>query len=465
MLTFNTGKSVLATINAIAATSSKLEKDVLVKSAGDASWLFKKSVEYAYDPFKNYGISYAPLKTPGMAPGTNTLEEPFVFQILDDLASRRLSGNAARERVQSMVNLLDEGGAEIFRRIINKDMRAGFSDGTIYRAFKGLLQDFPYMRCSLPAKSNMAKWDWSVGIIVQEKADGMFANLNCDAAGFVWITSRSGSLFPADCLGIEPGLAKLLTPGTQTHGELTVFEHGVLLPREKSNGVMNSLLSGGALEVCQRVVYEAWDQIPLKLAVAKGKVDTPYSQRLRALGLQCLKGQHAEDAPLRLIPTRIVKSLPGAYAYYREMLAKGKEGVVCKHPAGIWKDTTSRDCCKLKLEAVVDLKIVSIVPGKLGGKNEGKAGSLTCETLCGKLRVDVTVKNDAMRSLVDANPSDWIDRVIAVCANAILEPSQSSNAYSLFLPRMVEASYRTDKNLPDCLLQVQEQFEAAMAAA
>lgn len=465
MLTFNTGKSVFAAIQAIAATPSKLEKEALVKAAGGSSTLFMKAVTYAYDPFRKYGIDNAPQKTPGAAPGGNTLEEPLAWNALDALAARELTGNAAREKVQQLVDFLDEPSSEVFRRIINKDMRAGFSEGTINRVFKGTIAEFPYMRCSLPAKSNIEKWDWSVGIIVQEKADGMFANVNLDDSRYLWITSRAGSSFPVDCLGIEAELAGCLKPGTQTHGEFTVFEAGALQTREIGNGILNSLLSGGKLEADQRVVFEAWDQIPLSAVVSGGKDATPYKTRLKQLAGQCLAARNTGIASLRLIPTRVVKTKAEAFAYYRECLKRKKEGVVVKSPDAVWKDGTSKDQVKLKLEAVVDLKVVAIVPGKAGGKNEGKAGSLTCETSCGQLRVDVTVKNEAMRLLVDGDPLDWLDRVIAVCANSIMEPSGSSDFNSLFLPRMVEANYRTDKTQPDSLNQVREQFEAAMEAA
>lgn len=463
-ITLNTGASVFAAIERIAATSSKKEKEALMKAAGSSS-LFMKVVTYAYDPFRNYGISHAPKRTEGIAPGANGLHEPMVWKTLDDLVSRDLSGGSARDKIQQMVDFLDEPSAEVFRRIINKDMRAGFTDGTINRVFPKTIAEFPYMRCSLPAKSNMDKWDWLVGIIVQEKADGSFANVNVDEKGYLWVTTRAGSLYPEGCLGIEADIIKALKHGTQSHGEFTVYENGVLMPRAEGNGVLNSLLSGGALEANQRVVFEAWDQIPLSAVVPGGKYNVPYKQRLAGLAKQSVDAQRAGIVSVRLIPTRIVKCKADAYAYYRELLKKGKEGVVAKHPDAIWADTTSKDQVKLKLEVDVDLEIKAIVPGRPGTKNEGRPGSLTCESKCGALVVDVTVKNEKMRDEIEKNPTDFITRILAVRSNAILEPSDSSELHSLFLPRMVEDSYRTDKTLADDLEQIRDQFTAAMEVA
>lgn len=464
MMTFNTGKSVFMAINAIAATDSKLEKQALVLAAGQSSTLFLKAVSYAYDNFKNFGISNAPGKTPGIAPGANTLEEPATWKVLDDLVSRNLSGNSARDKVQNMVDLLDEPSAEVFRRIINKDMRAGFGESTINKCFKGTLAEFPYMRCSLPAKSNMPKWDWSVGIVTQEKADGMFANVNFDSAGFVWITSRAGSPFPTDCLGIERDIARTFNPSTQTHGELTVFENGVLCPRQIGNGILNSLLSGGSLEANQKVVFDAWDQIPMASVVPGGKFDTPYKTRLSNLAKQCLLAQRIGVVSVRLIPTRVVKTKADAYAHYRELLKKGKEGIICKYPDAIWKDTTSKDQVKLKLEFEVELRVVDFIAGTPGTKTEATFGSLLCRSECGLLEVGVSGFTDAKRFAIHNDRARWLNNIITVKANDIMAPDEEGDdLHSLFLPRYMED--REDKHVADTLDQIKEQREAALEAA
>lgn len=458
-ITMNTGKSVFAAVQRIAATSSKNEKEALMKEAGSSS-LFVKALLYAYDPFRNYGISNAPHKEEGLAPGGNTLEEPATWKVLDDLVARNLSGNSARDKVQQMVNLLDEPSAEMFRRIINKDMRAGFTDGTINRVFPKTIAEFPYMRCSLPAKSNMPKWDWSVGIISQEKADGSFANVNLDESDYLWITTRAGSLYPAGCLGIEADIIKTLKGGTQTHGEFVVYEDGKLMPREKGNGVLNSLLSGGPLESNQCVVFEAWDQIPLTAVVPGGKYRTPYRERLKDLGTQIIKQRIFGFSSIKLIPTRIVKSKAEAYSHYRELLKLGKEGTVCKHPDTIWADNTSKDQVKLKLEFTVELRIKAFLPGAPGTKTEATFGSLLCASECGKLEVGVSGFTDAMRLLLWNERETRLDTIVSVTANAIMTPDEDEEMYSLFLPRF--AGERPDRRTADTLERIQDTQQAAI---
>ncbi len=466
----NRANSVFAAIEKIAATSSKLEKEELIKTAGTSSPLFMKVVKAAYDPFINYGIRNL-TRPVGMAPGANTLDEPHWWAILDDLAKRKLTGDAARKTVSDALALLDESSSELFRRIINKDLRAGFTDGTINRVFKGTIAEFPYMRCTLPEKSNMANWDWSVGIFSQEKADGMFTNVNVDETGHVWLTTRQGSPIPLDALGLEEPINKMLTNGTQSHGELTVIgPDNKVLPREQGNGMLNSVLQGGLLDPGCRARLDLWDQVPLTVVAPKGKYATPYKQRLAKLVTQLRQGYEANPEfknVVALVPTRVVRSKAEAYAHYRDLLKQGKEGTVVKHPDMDWKDSSggNKDQVKLKLEADVDLRIIQVLPGTPGTKNEGRAGSFQCETSCGTLQVNVTVKNEKLRDEVDKDWDAFADKVIAVRANSIMQPSESSDFYSLFLPRMVDDHTRPDKSVADDLARVQEIFRSAVEAA
>jgi DNA ligase-1 len=458
----NTPDGVLKLVEAIAATSSKKEKEALVKQ-GMGLPLFAKVVIAAYDRFKNYGFGDVPNKTPGLAPGANSLAEPFAWALLSGLADGTISGNLAREQVQKMVNLLDESSSTLFRRILLKDMRAGFTEGTVNRVAPGTFPEYPYMRCSLPDKSDFASWPWEQGMISQEKADGSFVNVNKSKAGVISMTTRQGTPYPLGCMwALEAELERVLNVDTQTHGELLVFLNGELLPREQSNGVLNRLASGGELEAGEEVRFYAWDQIPLAAVQAKGKHEVPYKTRLALLLKQfAAAGLTAKNGLARVIDTRIVRSKAEAMQHCAEMLQQGKEGTICKLPTAIWKDGTSKEQVKLKLEVDVDLVAVEIVPGKPDTKNEGRPGSIKMRTSCGGLEVDVTVKNEAMRDAIEKDPESFLKRIYAVRANLVLKPSESNPLHSLFLPRLVEATFRTDKTVADSLEQVIAQFDAA----
>lgn len=468
LIVINKANSVFAAIEAIASTSSKLEKDAIIKQAGTSSHLFMKVCKAAYDPFVTYGVATIP-KMPEMAPGTNTLDEPVWWEILSDLASRKLSGDAAIQAIKKALSFLDHPSKELFTRIIRKDLRAGFSEGSINRVFKGTIPEFPYMRCSLPEKSNMPDWDWPKGVISQEKADGMFANVSFDDKGAIWMTTRQGSPIPLDNLPLlKSAIAATLTPGTQSHGELTVYREGAVLPREIGNGMLNSVIQGGELDTGCTVRLDLWDCIPLSAVVPKGRYEIGYSTRLKAL-LECMKKDSAQHPSVKqhigVIPTRVVRSREDAIAHYQELLKVGKEGTICKSLDAIWRDGTSKDQVKLKLEVDIDLKVLRVLEGTPGTKNEGRPGSLECATCCEGLLVNVTVKNEAMRAEIEADPGSWEGSIMVVRANSIMPPSESNEKHSLFLPRFVEAKVRLDKSVADDLKTVREIFAAAAGVA
>lgn len=447
-------------IEAIAATASKNEKLALVAQHADDDD-FKRVLVAALAPLISYGLVKLPERTSHGAgyfdEGGNT------WALLDSLATRKLTGNAARDAVQNEINRLEEPSSQLFRRIIRKDLRAGFSESTVNKVIKGLIQEYPYMRCCLPKDAKLDLWDWVGGVPSQEKADSMFANVDHEEGGLVRITSRQGSPFPEEPFAklISEAQARLLC-GTQSHGEMLVKRAGKILPREIANGILNSVLKGGSFGHDEAPVYKVWDQIPLSAVVAKGKHSVPYKERVRGIVAQLESGPG--DA-IEFIETRICHSIEEAYAHFREMLLKGKEGTVIKNPDGIWRDTGSsgsKDQVKLKLEADVELRVTGVVPGKDGGKNDGRPGSVGVETSCGQLKTDVAIKNEKMRDEIEANPEDFIGRVIVVRFNFIMRPSPSNEFHSLFLPRMVESGYRIDKTEPDSLQRVFDQFDAAI---
>ncbi|CAG9229017.1 ATP-dependent DNA ligase [Burkholderia vietnamiensis] len=466
-MTHMTSDQAFAAIEKIASTSSKNDKQAMVKQflAFDT---FKRVLVAALDPLTTYGMSQVPDRIENAAPGANTFENAPVWECLDKMAKRELTGNAARDEVQRLMTFLTPGSAELFKRIIRKDLRAGFSESTVNKAWKGLIREFPYMRCALLKDAKLDDWTWSEGVISQEKADGMFMNIDHEAGGVVRITSRQGSPFPLEAFGAFVDHVRALFPaGTQTHGEMLVLIDGTIAPREISNGILNRVAAGGAFEANEAPRFFAWDQIPLSVVAPKGKYEVGYRERIKALLLGLANGARAMqgiDPMIQHIPTRVVHSIEDALAHYRELLAQGKEGTIIKNGKAIWKDGTSKEQIKLKLEVDVDLKCIAIVPGRVGTKNEGRPGSLTCVTSCGQLQTDVTVKNEAMRDAIEANPSDFIERIFAVRANSIMKPSESNALHSLFLPRMVEAGYRTDKTEADDLARVEAQFAAAVAA-
>lgn len=456
----------------IAADNSKLHKEAVIRREAVANNIeFMAGLRFALDNNYTFGVKKVPTRSGSDGPGLS-------FQAFTALAwsliKRELSGHAALAAIEdAMDHATNDEWNGWYRLILTRDFRAGFTESTVNKAVKGVNDKFviptnPYMRCSLPEDSNIGDWDWSKGIFSQIKADGMFANINLREDGALWITSRGNSLFPEGCLGMEDELIAVLKKGTQTHGEFTVYENGKLMPRQVGNGILRKLVCGTPLKANQRVVFDAWDQIPLDQAVPKGKITTPYKQRFAALKEQIQKV--SDDAlistikhgvqSVQLIETRIVYSQAEANEHFLDALSRKLEGTICKSPDAIWKDSASKDQVKMKLEVEVELEVVGFTAGK--GKLANLFGSMEMASKCGKLRVDISGFPDDLRAEIHNNRDDWMGSICTVRSNSLMEPSKNNTLYSLFLPRFVERRY--EKTEADDLKRIQAQFDAATNA-
>jgi DNA ligase-1 len=444
-------------LNDIASHSSTKAKQELLKFYLGYTE-FKHLVVAILDPYKTYGIN-------DFIQTKDVRAEQFGFydlmKVLEDLQHRRLTGNTAR--FEAGVAVGNGVPGDLMIRILTNDPKAGFGATLVNKVCPGLIPEFPYMRCSLPEKSNMNKWDWSKGIYSQLKADGMFMNVNVDKAGQVELMSRQGQIFPVQGFEEFHAVARsVLLTDTQTHGEMVLIRDGKVLERQVGNGIINSVAQGGGWEGCE-IRFQAWDQIPLEAVKSKGKYKVPYKNRFNSLLAQL----YCENGPIEemvsTVPWRLVYSKKEAYEHFAEIVAMGLEGTVDKDPEAIWADGTSKDQVKLKLEFCVDVEITGFTEGK--GKFASTFGAITYRSKCGQLKGKVSGMTDDLRQYVSDNRVKYLGTIMAVEANAIFSPSESNEFYSLSHPRVKEFRNAADKSVADTLEQCFEQMRAAIANA
>lgn len=433
---------------------SKNGKIAILKKA---DLIFQDVLYRTYNPEFNYYIKA--VRKPANY-GSQTLYElwPQACSLLIDLHNRDVTGNSAHEAVTNLMSWMKKEEAEIFENILKRDLRCGINVATINAAIEGLIPEYPYMRCSLPDKSNLGKFNWKAGIISQEKADGMFVNIIRLEGGEILIQSRNGSIFPMMEFGtLVSGLQQLkgFLDETVLHGEMVITDiSGRVLPREEGNGILNSVLKGGEFPYGLYPTVYLWDMLPL-VDYKNGLCETPYNARLHRLQTM-VRGCLADT--IRVIETRVVHSMNEARSHYTEMTEAGKEGTILKHPVSIWKDGTSKDCVKFKIEAEVDLLVTGVNEGN--GKNAATFGSLVCQSSDGLVEVAVSGFTDADRERVAGELDQWIGkRIITVRANNLMPIPQSGGKRSLFLPRFVEE--RLDKTEADSLEKIEGIFKNA----
>lgn len=446
-------QSILDALNDIASYPGAKDKESLLKFyLGYTS--FVQVVQAILDPYRMYGVTGYTKKGDDDW-STTPYDFLNVTGLLDSLKSRTLTGNAARLACGVAVNNGFPG--DLMTRILNKDPKAGFGATMVNKVMPGLIPEFPYMRCSLPEKSNMSKWNWAKGIYSQLKADGMFMNVNHDDEGNVVLTSRQGQVFPTE--GFEhfhDEVRTTLMGGTQTHGEMVVYIEGKLQERQIGNGIINSVAQGGKWPEGSEIVFMAWDQIPLSAVKPKGKYNVRYEDRF-----DTLKDQIGVDPGMICpIPSKMVYSKKEAYQHFAEIVGAGGEGTVDKDPEAFWKDGTSKDQVKLKLEFTVDVEITGFTPGN--GKFAKTFGAVTYKSKCGLLKGKTSGMEDDKRKEVSDARETYLGTIMAVEANAVFFPSASNEFYSLSHPRVAEFRAAGDKAEADTLEQIMAQQQAAI---
>lgn len=446
---------IMAAIAMIEATSGKNDKQALLAKFMEDD-AFAHAVRSALDPFITFGIR--PSRIPDSVPAGERDMTVDDWAVLDQLRFRKLTGNAAAQAVNDVMTELNGPSRELFWRIVNKDLKAGFGENSVNKAKKGFFQTFPYMRCSLPKDTDLSAWDWASGIISQVKADGMFVNARVeDIASLI---TRQGQPIPEK--GFEKLLENLrkLPAGYQYSGEMLVVDaQGKIAAREIGNGMINKACSGNGFPEGYFPVVQFWDMVPLAEVKPKAKYKVIYAERLKKLNA-AIKG--AEVRFVGLIETKIVRSLKEAYAHYALALSRGEEGTILKKPTLDWKDGTSKDQIKLKLEVPVELEVEGFEEGKEGSKTEATFGSLRCKSSCGLLKVNVgSGFTDALREEINNDREGWTGAIITAKANSIMYSDDlSKKAHSLFLPIFLDR--RHDKTEADSFERIVEQFDNAV---
>jgi len=444
----NFAEVFLDKLNTLSSTPSKTGKLAIISTFNDME---RSLVADALNPSVSYYIAKLP-PTSKFGTAKFGVRE---LNVLADLSLRRVTGDEALTRTKNTLEDLAPPDSEILRRVILKDLRCGIGAAMVNSVFPLTVPVFPYMRCSLPKDVKLESWPWSEGINAGLKMDGMFAR--CDTSeATAKFTTRQGNTFPPGFLKhLEDEAWAVFDDGTQTHGELTVWIEGKLQPRQIGNGLLNSVMQGGEIPKGCEVHFTVWDQIPTAYATPKGKFATCYSLRLARLVNQLLD---RDRKFIGLVENRVVYSYPDALAYYKEVIARGDEGLILKRPDMVWEDKTSKSCVKLKLEVEVDLKVTGFNPGIPGKRTEATFGSLMCASECENLLVDVAGFTRDVENYLHNNRDIVIGKVVTVRANAIVNPSTSNPKYSLFHPRYIEL--RHDKVVADTIEQVKSQFEA-----
>lgn len=447
--------SLYEIVKSLQNAQGNLSKQAILMQHKDDK-LFKEYMRAVYDPAINYWQrKVPPLKTVVCSPSSEFGAE-HIEMLIGYLAERKDTGDKAKATLGFIHHSLNGQGKELVELIINRSIGASIGDTMVLKTWPDLYFTVPYQRCSLLDAKAKEKFSKLERFACQEKADGSFLYLMKEEDKAAQAITRAGSRYPKE---FAERLAEGIPDGFVLIGELLVFTNPQydgkmdVLNRQTANGMLNSILKGG--DVDSNFVYKmfAWDLVTVKEFYA-GRSSLIYRGRWEQLKSITAKNTIPN---VEHIETTWVTSLEEAYKIYSEYTANGLEGAVIKTEDFIWKDGTSKDCVKMKVEFEIDLEITGVVEGS--GKATGMMGALQLKSSCDKLVTDVgTGFCDSARKQFWQSKDDLIGMIVAVKANDIIS-KRGSDTKSLFLPVFLEC--RVDKKIADSLEDCEKILSAA----
>lgn len=397
------------------------KKKILASHADNKA--LKLLLQMTYDKQYTYWIKAA------MAPqcGIGELTLDILEDVLDQLHGRKVTGNAARDYLNFILECLPAEEQRVLVNCINRDMDCKVSESLINATWKDLIYSFPVM---LAGKFNekTAKPFYEA----EASGSGMVVQLKCDGGRMTYVTSSKA--------GYSRNASQLLThnhfdfmntmfAGYAVDGELLAIntKTGKFESRKVSNGLYTKAVRGTlTAEEAAQLHFVVWDLIPLGEFKSR-KGTTPYKERLAKLE-SIVNDSHQYGSRISLVKSKLIRTVREAETFYAEMLASGEEGAMLKLLDAPWEDDRSGNVLKLKSFVDLEAKVIDWEEG--AGKYKGMLGALRCKV--GDIEFSVgTGFSDTDRKTFTKEYS--IDKIVTVKYNEIIT-SKNRKTRSLFLP-------------------------------
>lgn len=422
-------------LNQLSATNSSLEKLQILKDNQDNE-LLKQVFYLAYNTQIRFWIKKRPeiLVTANSCVSLSSA----LTLLVETVASRKLTGNAAIAFVQQLLTSLSSNDQEVLLRVIERDLKCGTGTSLANKVWSKLILDYPVLLCNKFNVKTESKIKYPA--ICQVKMDSSRINFEFDQGKVISITTRNGQT-----IDITPFLD--ITLSNLDHfildGELMYSLEGSDLDRKTSSGIINKAIKGTiSSEESKGLNLVCWDILPYDDFI-KGECPIKYVDRF----FQLNNTIGSDIKRIKIVDSKIVNSKEEALAQYNTNLELGLEGCILKNADAVWSSKRSNDYLKLKNESTADLLVIGYKLGEEGTQFAGMLGSLICTTSDSKLVVNVGSGFKHKLGERD-DPESYVGRIIEVKYNEVIS-SKNATTKSLFLP--IFSCVREDKNIANSL--------------
>jgi DNA ligase-1 len=411
---------------------SRLNKEAILLAQAEAGndTLFQ-GLNLAFNAMITFGLKQIPEKKDEDGPG---LSWDVFALVLTGFTTRNVTGNTARDAVAEMMKTATKAEWNgWYRRILIKDMRAGFSENTVNKVVEKVYPQYaiPVFSCQLAHDSANHESKVTGKKIIEVKLDGVRVITIVYPDGRVDQFSRNGKElvnFPHVKEQLEKVAGKFTEPMV-LDGEIMSGSFQDLMKQihRKSSAKAND------------AVLNLFDAITLE-DFEKGESAVTQTQRSEWLKTWFDANEAALPNVTVVAQELVDLDTPKGQKRYKEInaqaIAGGYEGIMLKDTDVGYKCKRSVAWLKLKPFIEVSLTVTAVEEGT--GKNVGKLGALVCEGTDDGKDIVVNVGSgftDNMRECFWEARDELVGKVVEVRADAITQ--NQDGTYSLRFPRFL----------------------------
>ncbi len=353
------------------------------------------------------------------------------LHLLDDLAARRLTGNAAKQAWTEIEAQMTGQERQWASRVLNRDLKVGLDRTSIAEVWPDLIEPFGVQLAKeldpddniIGQPTKKEPWlDWPV--IVEPKLDGMRVILDYDPeTKFVQAFSREGHALPniaGLCALLAQHLDSIHAPACRIDSEAYATDWNTTLSLVKKEDVDDTDRSALTFYCFDCVLTVPDDPRPLserRVLLKKFLAKAPKN----FVGLAPFEAQ----------------SMDQLLEQYNKQLDAGHEGVMVKFLGAPYRAKRTNAWLKLKPVNSVDAEIVGFETGKQGSKNEHRLGAFVVR----RLDTGVTCRvgggmSDAQRDKFWAERDELLGKIVE-----FKEQGERGSVAAVSFPRFVRIRY------------------------
>lgn len=418
-------------ISLLEADNSRLAKEQILKIEADAgNSTFFKGVRLALDNLITFGLKQIDEKTDGDGPGLDW--DTFNITVTG-LVNRQLTGNAARDTVQSMIMLAtEEQWNNWYRRILIKDLRCGVSEKTVNKVVKNHEEyRIPVFTCQLAHDSANHETKVSGKKFLEVKLDGVRVLTVVYPDGRVDQFSRNGK----ELLNFDHIKEQISNVVKSDPPPYPLVLDGEVMSASFQD-LMKQVHRKDNVEASDAVLH-LFDCVPLA-EFEKGGWDK--EQENRSYMLYHWHKEHINLMPNvavvghELVDLDTVEGKQRFKEINQAAIDGGYEGIMMKVPDAPYECKRSTAWLKLKPYIEVSLEVIGFEEGT--GRNVERLGALICAGDDDGKRITVNVGSgfsDNDRASIWASRDHILGDIVEVRADAITQ--NQDGTYSLRFPR------------------------------